>query len=502
MIFFMRILVLLCLVSMLNPTLGFSAELSVTNETRPQLTPQQAKLFDYLDVLKTVGKAGQERLDPWDPLDDALAKNQQLPADYVVDLAAKPNGKTVFNSVQAAINRAVIDSRVSNVQSSLSKQVKPKHRLYILVKPGTYRELLYVPATDIPITLYSNDSNAANTKISASLHAALLGTAYVQRFGAQFAGLDASIQTMFESLKDRPVVGTSGSAIAWIKSNGFQAKNITFENAYNKEPLKDQAEAALECPNSSCGATAGSAPPVVVHRQAVALMLDGPDKVQFENVRVLGFQDTLYLKSPEIATTVRSFFHQSYIEGNVDFIFGDSTAYFYHTEIKSLGDRTTSYVTAPNTNHQTKYGFVFSHCNFTNDGSANALAGKFYLGRQWFHSQKCTPFGKVDVPGYSCTLGEKDGYSAPQGIISRRVLETVGKSVILHSKIGAHINRVRPWSDWNKNGSLPYRPAQYSSDDYWRNLLSVNIDPVAQLGYSAKPMPADVFLAEFDNLSE
>ncbi len=463
-----------------------------TPDSRPQLSADQAKRYDYLEVLKTVGKAGQEITDHWDPLKDALAKNSTLPVDYIVDPAAQENGKTVFHRVQAAINQAVIESR------TLALQAQHKARIYILLKPGVYRELLYVPATQIPITLYSNDKDASHTRISASVHAALLGSAYVARFGAQFSGLDDAIQEMFTSLKDRPVVGTSGTAIAWIKSNRFQAKNITFENAYNKEKV----EPGAECPNSTCGATAGTAPAVVVHHQAVALMLDGADKLQFENVRVLGFQDTLYLKSPEIAKTVRSFFNQSYIEGNVDFIFGDTTAYFYQSEIKSLGDRSTSYVTAPNTNYQSKYGFVFNHCKFTHDGSANALAGQFYLGRQWFHTQKCTPYGRVNTPGYSCSLGLVDGYAAPVGTVSKTVLETVGKSVILNSIIGAHIHKTHPWSDWNKNGTLPYRPAQYSSNDYWRNLLNVGIDPVSQLGYSAKPSPAEVFLAEFNNTNE
>lgn len=464
--------------------------------TRPQLTTAQAKIYDYAEVLKYVGKAGQETIDPWnplaDPLVDSLTSKVTLPVDYVVDQAAKANGKNIFNSVQAAISQAVIDGR------AMTSMTSRKARLYVLLKPGVYRELMYVPATEIPLTIYSNDSDATHTKISASLHAALLGTAYAAKFGAQFANVDASIKEMYTSLIDRPVVGTNGTAIAWIKSNGFQAKNITFENAYNKEKVESNSE----CPNSTCGATAGTAPAVVVHHQAVALMLDGPDKVQFEHIRLHGFQDTLYLKSPEVAKTVRSFFNKSYIEGNVDFIFGDTTAYFYQTEIKSLGDRSTSYVTAPNTNYRTKYGFVFNECTFTHDGSANALAGQFYLARQWFHTQKCTPYGRVNIPAYACTLGATDGYSAPVGTISKTVLETVGKTIILNSRIGVHINKTHPWADWNKNGTLPYRPAQYTSDDYWNNLLNVHIDPVAQLGYSAKPSPVDMYLAEFNNVDE
>ncbi|MBR7799526.1 pectinesterase family protein [Undibacterium fentianense] len=461
---------------------------------RPQLSSQQAQAYSIENVLRSTGPAHKPLIDPWNPLSDALVTGAKLPVDYVVDANALADGKTQFNTVQAAINQAVLDGR------QLLAAQSTKARLYILVKPGTYRELMYVPATAVPITLYSNESDAQKTKIAASAHAALLGTAYIHRFGAQFAQVDPSIQEMYASLKDRPVIGTSGSAIAWIRGHGFQAKNITFQNTYNK----DQVDASAECPNTICGATAGTAPVVVVQHQAVALMVEGADKVQFENVRVLGFQDTLFLRSSAIAHTARSFFHRSYVEGNVDFIFGDTTAYFYRSEIKSLGDRSTSYVTAPNTNVRTPYGFVFNEVNFTHDGSANALAGKFYLGRQWFHTQKCTPYATINLASYRCTLADVDAYQAPVGSISKKVLETVGKTVILNSQIGQHIHPQHPWADWNKKGSLAFRPAQFSVFDYWTNLLEAGIQPIQDLGYqnldSLAPGAAATFLGEFNNI--
>jgi hypothetical protein len=36
---------------------------------------------------------------------------------------------------------------------------------------------------------------------------------------------------------------------------------------------------------------------------------------------------------------------------------------------------------------------------------------------------------------------------------------------------------------------LSFRPAQYSSDDHWNNLIKAGIDPVKDLGYTAKPSP-------------
>ncbi len=461
------------------------------NSARPQLTLEQAKHFSYSEVLKYVGAAGKETVDPWDPLSDPLSKEAQFTPDYTVDQSAKADGVRVFNTVQAAISRAVADTAARS-------EAQRGKRIFMLLKPGVYPELVYVPASAAPITMYGVGKDAAATKVTAKLDAAITGAAYAAQYGPQFAAADQSIQAMYASIKDRSIIQTMGSMTVWVKNDGFQARNLTFENAYNK----DTGDARAECTAATCGENGIHAQMNVVHHQALALQVDGADKAQFENIRLIGFQDTLFLKSPQIATTSRSFFNKSYIEGDVDFIFGDSTAYFYQSEIKSLGDRSTSYVAAPDTNLKTRYGFVFDTVRFTHDGSANAQEGKFYLLRQWFHNQKCTPYGAVAVDGYSCMLSDKDGWQSPKGTISKSVLEAVGKMVVLNSRIGAHINRAHPWSDWNKSGTLPYRPAQYSSDDYFSNLARAHIDTVKDLGYSAPPSPPDIFLGEFNNSDE
>ena len=454
-----------------------SAQAQDRVDTRPQLSAAQAKQFAYSEVLKYVGVAGSESVDPWDPLADPLAKGADFTPDYIVDKAAKSDGIKTFNTVQQAVNRAVHDSKV-----------RPARRLYMLLKPGTYQELVYIPAATAPLTMYGEGKDAAATKVTAKLDASVTGAAYAAQYGAQFDKATVDARAMFAAVKERAVIGTFGTATVWVKNNGFQARNVTFENGYNKDTGNARAESLPNINN--------------VHHQALALQVDGADKAQFENIRLIGFQDTLYLKSPRIGSTSRSFFNKSYIEGDVDFIFGDSTAYFHQTEIKSIGDRGLSYVAAPDTHLKTKYGFVFDNCHFTHDGSANARQGTFHLLRQWFHSARCTPYGAVPVDGYACRLGETNGYSAPTGTIARVSLEAVGKMVVLNSRIGAHIHRKQPWSNWNKIGGLSYRPVQYSSDDYWNNLIKAGIDPVKDLGYSAKPSPADVFLGEFNNLDE
>jgi polygalacturonase len=447
---------------------------SVAVSTRPQLSLDQARQFLYGEVLKYVGMAGKETVDPWDPLSDPLAKGAVFTPDYIVDKAAKADGTRTFNTVQEAVSRAVADSAD-----------KPAKRLYLLVKPGVYQELVYIPAAAAPITIYGEGKDAAATRITAKLEASMTGAAYDALVGPQFAKAAPAVQAMYATIKDRAQIGTFGTQTVWTQNNGFQARNLTFENGYNKDTGNARAE---ELPNINN-----------VHHQALALSVDSADKAQFENIRLIGFQDTLYLKSPQIGSTVRSFFNKSYIEGDVDFIFGDSTAYFYQTEIRTLGDRGVSYTAAPNTYVKTKYGFVFDNCRFTHDGKKS---GDFYLLRQWFAGARCTPYAPLPIDGYNCTYGPVNVYKAPTGTVARTSLEAVGKMVVLNSRIGAHINHEHPWADWNKKGTISFRPAQYNSDDHWNNLIKAGIDPVKDLGYTTPPSPPDVFLGEFNNSDE
>ncbi len=366
---------------------------------RPQLTAEQAREYDYAKVLGD-----------WDPMADPLVAGTLPEADYVVDAA----GSTRYATVQSAIDAAI---------AAAAKSVR---RYYIAVKPGTYRELVVIPESAAPITLFGTGPDPASVRITESPH------------------------------------GTIRSSVVRVRNDGFQARNLTFVNAYNK----DRGDAAG---------------PDIVQTQAVALAVDGADRVQFENVRFEGFQDTLYLGRG------RAFLHRAYIEGDMDFIFGEATAYFLESEIRTLGDRRVSYTLAPSTHYESRHGFVFRRCDFTSDGSVNARAGTFKLARQWFRGQRCTPYAPLaGAPPYDCPA-------------ERGPLEAVGKVAILESRIGAHIDRARPWADWNAAGTRQYRPVQFDSGEWWANLAAAGIDPARELGYAAPKSPIEPFLVEYGN---
>jgi len=105
--------------------------------------------------------------------------------------------------------------------------------------------------------------------------------------------------------------------------------------------------------------------------QAVALSVNA-NRCYFENCNLLGYQDTLYTAGEGF----KQYFKDCYIEGSVDFIFGEATVLFEDCTINS---KTNSYVTAASTPKGQQFGYVFKNCNLTADEKATEV----YLGRPW-----------------------------------------------------------------------------------------------------------------------
>ena len=85
------------------------------------------------------------------------------------------------------------------------------------------------------------------------------------------------------------------------------------------------------------------------------------DRLDFENVRLLGNQDTFDPDIASVSSLDRVYVHNSYIEGDVDFIFGHATAVFDQDTIHSLDRGSSSnngYVTASATEASQPHGFL------------------------------------------------------------------------------------------------------------------------------------------------
>jgi pectin methylesterase-like acyl-CoA thioesterase/lysophospholipase L1-like esterase len=200
----------------------------------------------------------------------------------------------------------------------------------ILVAPGTYRELVAIEKPGIQIR--SPDPDASKTVV-------------VYDRSANTSG------------------GTSHTATVNVSGDNFFAENITFQNDF--KPTGD---------------------PYPEGSQAVALRVTG-DRAIFRNVRLLGHQDTLYAASKGCAGTgevrtcqpARQYFSDCYIEGNFDFIFGDSKMVIDHSEIHSKL-LVEGFITAQSKIFpQQDSGYVIYKSKLT----ADTGVGKVYLGRPW-----------------------------------------------------------------------------------------------------------------------
>jgi polygalacturonase len=118
--------------------------------------------------------------------------------------------------------------------------------------------------------------------------------------------------------------------------------------------------------------------------QAVALAVTA-DRAAFHHLRLLGAQDTLFAAArycygdygPCVPT--RQYFRDSYIEGNTDFIFGDSQAVFDHCTLHGIPGREVMYTAQGKHYAAQQSGYVFSHCTLTADPGDTRIT----LGRPW-----------------------------------------------------------------------------------------------------------------------
>ena len=225
----------------------------------------------------------------------------------------------------------------------------------IFVKKGVYKEKLIIPSWLTNIEICGEDEE--QTIITWDDH--------------------ANIKT-----QERPKgIGTFRTYTLKIEGSDITLKNITIEN--NSARLG----------------------------QAVALHTEG-DRLVFVNCRFLGHQDTVYTG----VAGSRQLFHNCYIEGTTDFIFGPGTAWFEECEIRS---KANSYITAASTPKDQPYGYVFNRCRLTADEGID----KVYLGRPW---------------------------------------RDYGYTLFMNCELGSHI-RPEGWHNWQKNREETARFMEYGN---------------------------------------
>ncbi len=177
-----------------------------------------------------------------------------------VEITVAADGSGQFRTVQEAV--------MSVPSGSADRPV------VIRIKPGTYKELIYVQREKRFFRFVGED--AARTILTFDLYAGIVGG-------------------------DGKPIGTFRTPSTVIDADDFTAENVTFENSAGPKG------------------------------QALAIRVDG-DRAVFRKCRFRGWQDTMFLNRG------RQYFEDCEIAGHVDFIFGGATAFFERCRVNCLRD--------------------------------------------------------------------------------------------------------------------------------------------------------------------
>ncbi|XHS78579.1 pectinesterase family protein [Burkholderiaceae bacterium UC74_6] len=279
-------------------------------------------------------------------LDDAEAKRYGT-ADYLGDW--QPQAITLdANKPDFIVGPGGTHRTVQAALDALP--AKSDRRLRILVKPGTYRETVCVK--DRAAFLLYGEEDAAKTVI--------VDGHYNAEAKAQGAPANPC-----EPVLNATTWGTYGSASFAVFSSDAQFANLTIANDAMDKVRDGQGYPA------GVGEAGGA--------QAVAFMTKG-DKIQLQNVRLVGHQDTFFVRGPG-----RVFVDRSFISGDVDFIFGNATLVIDRSTILSRYGRRApgsgGYLLAPSTPAAAERGFLVTRSRLM--GEPGLEPGSIRLGRAW-----------------------------------------------------------------------------------------------------------------------
>lgn len=323
-----------------------------------------------------------------------------------------------WQTVQQAINAAI-------------RNATDRSRIYISVQPGVYQGAVYIPADAPPITLFGTGEQPQDVRLELALDSQFSPARYRQTVNPaqQFREGDPAWYLYAQCAgKTSALIGTNCAAVVWSQSNDFQLAQLSVVNS-----LLDTVDGGTH--------------------QGVALRTDG-DRVQLENVRLIGRQDTVYLNTSNrenLAVTdriSRVLVKDSYIEGDVDYVFGRASVVFDGVEFHTVSTRRSpeAYVLAPNTLPDQPYGFLVLNSRFTGDAGYQG-SFKAKLGRAWDQGAGKTGY----LPGNTAN----------------------GQALIAWSTIDSSYDRLSPWGS-AATTSRPYRASVAAdrnlNDTAWNRL--------------------------------
>ncbi|MFF7542122.1 pectinesterase family protein [Streptomyces canus] len=219
----------------------------------------------------------------------------------------------------------------------------------IVVHPGTYREVVNIPADKAELTVRGA---VRDPRAAVVIHDNANGTQRPDGSGTY---------------------GTAGSATFTSAAPGLTVRDLTLANDWLRADHPD-----------------------ITGTQAVAAYTYG-DRTHFDNVRLLAHQDTLFVETTALTAFDRQYFRRCYIEGDVDFVFGRATAVFeechFHTLQRDVDFTPKGMVFAPSTARANPYGILAVRSRITS-GAEDAA---YKLARPWVPSYETTAWPSLVV---------------------------------------------------------------------------------------------------------
>jgi pectinesterase len=186
--------------------------------------------------------------------------------------------------------------------------------------------------------------------------------------GAKISRLRHNLVAEYARQYHRNRWGTAGSATLTINGDDVKITDITVENSFDY--LANDSLAPGD-------------PKKISNSQALAVLLDvASDRVLFDRVAMLGYQDTLF------ANGRRGYVRNSLIAGNVDFIFGNGQLLIEVSELRTRPRGAAadegefdSFIVAPSTQISEPVGIVVHRSRLTREAGVrdNSVA----LARPW-----------------------------------------------------------------------------------------------------------------------
>ena len=287
--------------------------------------------------------------------------------DLYVGYSGKSNN---FNTIQEAVNKAA-----SIGPSSESTRVT------IHIAPGTYRQQVMVQT---PYITFVNDEPSKGEALLTWYYG--IGYKY---YSANDKGVYDASSAQAKSSKHPAKQRWGATVLLTNKASYFKAKDITFENSFNRymtnEEIADGVEVLGDSNISPINIARTSSLDVkskAATERGAALAADC-GYAEFLNCRFYSSQDTLYVGGSPL------YFKNCLIEGQTDYIFGESNAVFDACELRWKGYSSGSvggYITTARAGEGSYTGLLMYNCKVTKNKALTVTKG--YFGRPWGETAK------------------------------------------------------------------------------------------------------------------